>query len=565
MTIDSLNYNLALALAASESNAIGGDVKLKVVVYMSDIFNWLQSGLSWFIDLSSNFGSLLQNWLALFWRFLEELFKNETLRLWVQALASPIALIIIALYINQGFEKRKRKEDSENRRQEILRQYLHQMTEFLITHKLTDKLSELLITHKLAEADSVNHKLLEAKYKDPVILGAKSLTVTVIRELEGDNDRIGQVSSFLVNSKLATGNKENPSILRNADFSLVNLSKADFRSVNFNSANFSGADLKGANLKGANLESANLESANLKGANLKGADLSSAKLSSAKLNITNLNSDELIAGIVGVYFKRANPINVFFYGADFYAANLSHANLKGANLNSADLNSADLSRADLGLADLSRADLIGADLSRADLKFAKLREAKLREAKLNSANLKFADLSRANLKFADLKLADLSYADLIGADLIGAKLRGADLEQADFRSKDETGVGLKIFKLPVLDQFLVTIVYENTSASEKGIKPKDTIVKINGKETNKINIDEADKLLFDEAGTKVTLTINTSDNHCDLENKEFTMPVQGLDPDEIKQAKNWEKAKYDPEFRQELGLPAEPTEETESN
>ncbi len=33
------------------------------------------------------------------------------------------------------------------------------------------------------------------------------------------------------------------------------------------------------------------------------------------------------------------------------------------------------------------------------------------------------------------------------------------------------------------------------------------------------------------------------------------MSVQGLTPEQVKEANNWEKADYDPEFRKQLGLP----------
>ncbi|MDJ0713899.1 MAG: pentapeptide repeat-containing protein [Prochloraceae cyanobacterium] len=329
---------------------------------------------------------------------------------------------------------------------------------------------------------------------------------------------------------------------------LIVSEKENLKEVNLSKIDLSFADLREAKLSFANLSSANLKYADLREAKLSSADLSFANLIGAKLRSANLSF------------------------ADLREAKLSFANLSSANLKYADLREAKLSFANLKYADLRSAKLIGANLSSADLREAKLRGANLRSANLRSANLSFADLreaelrganlSSADLSSANLKYADLSSANLKYADLSSAKLIGAYLEKADFTSKEETGVGLTIVR-SYSGRFFVSIVYENTSASEKGIKKRDMIVKINGKETKKINIDEANKLLFDKEGTEVTLTIQRNDQQKDyvLVSDRFTISVQGLTPEQIKKAKNWEKAKYDPEFRQLL----ESTEETESN
>ena len=227
---------------------------------------------------------------------LESATFNRLLEL-IKALATPITLIIVARNINQEFEKRKRKEDiereerqskednkrqeellkrqseesQENRRQEALRQYLQQMTQLLTTSQLA-----------------------EAKHEEPVTRAAQALTVTLIRQL--DNARIAQVSSFLVSSGLASKEKENPSILRNADLSFADLSKADIKSVNLTGAILTGANLTGANLTGANLTGANLTGAILTGAILNGAILNGAIFNGANLNGANLDGAILTGG-----------------------------------------------------------------------------------------------------------------------------------------------------------------------------------------------------------------------------------------------------------------------------
>ena len=308
---------------------------------MSDIFNQVQTQLSWFTDLAENFWGLLQNWMASFWSILGKLLKNETvnnLQPWLQALASPIALIIIASQINQGFEKLKLKEDlerdnelkrreSDNRRQEILRQYFQQMTELITIRQLA-----------------------EAFHDAPVVCAAQALTVTVIRSL--DSARIGQVISFLRSSELASLEKKNPSILRNADLSLTDLSKANFRSVN----------LEEANLTRANLTGADFNSAKLFGTKLFGADFNGAYL-----NCVNLRS---------AYLEEANLTHANLTHANLTGANLTGANLTGANLFGADLNGAYFEEADLSGTYFEEADLTGADFTGAlNLEVKQVKEA----------------------------------------------------------------------------------------------------------------------------------------------------------------------------------------------
>ncbi len=330
---------------------------------MSDI----ESQFSWFIDSSSNFWGLLQHDIVLVGQFLEKLVKGETLNSlqpWLQTLATPITLIVIARNIQTIFETSKLKEDRraeeeqkqrqrEESRQEALRQYFQQMTELLTTHQLAD-----------------------AKHNEPVFFAAQALTITIIRSL--DREGIGQVSSFLVHSKLASKEKGNPSILANADLSFVNFRKAEIKSINFSGTILIGADLRNADLRNANLTDANLTGADLTGANLTDADLTGARLSDTKLTNTNLTNTNLTG---------AKLTDAQLYGADLTDAKLNRAILYGANLN----------RAILNAANLSGANFTGALLYGADLNGANLTGTKLYGADLTSANLTGADLTSAQL------------------------------------------------------------------------------------------------------------------------------------------------------------------------
>ena len=142
-------------------------------------------------------------------------------------------------------------------------------------------------------------------------------------------------------------------------------------------------------------------------------------------------------------------------------------------------------------------DLNGAHLEGAHLNGVHLENAKLFNAKLFNAHLENAHLEGAQLSYARLENADLINTKLIGADLIGANLINAKLIGADLEKAD----------------------LEN--AHLNGAYLKDT--KLNGAYLEGAYLIDAKDML----------------------------------PEQIKRAKNWEKAYYDPEFREKLGLPPE--------
>ncbi len=248
-------------------------------------------------------------------------------------------------------------------------------------------------------------------------------------------------------------------------------------------------------------------------------------------------------------------ININLEKAALNDANLESVNLKGANLRSANLRSVNLEGANLEGANLRSAKLKGAKLEAADLCGADLDGVNLKDA-----DLERADLNRANLKDANLEDADLRSADLSGAKLNGANLKGANLKKANFRSREVSGVGVRIARL-FNGQLLVSGIYQDTEALKAGIKPGDTIVTVNGKKTELMDIDEAKKLLFAKPGSQVKLIIERDDEEKEysLNSDRFRMSVLGLTSEQVKGADNWQKADYDPEFRASLGLPSRDT------
>ncbi len=155
-----------------------------------------------------------------------------------------------------------------------------------------------------------------------------------------------------------------------------------------------------------------------------------------------------------------------------------------------------------------------ADFGEVNLKGAYLEGAYLEGANLTGASLMYAILGEANLKKANLMSANLMSANLMSANLISANLDEANLERA-------------------------YLMYAN-------LKEADLLL-VNLKEANLISANLIEAYL---AGANL-LGANLLGANLLRANLEG---VKNCTPDQIKAAKNWDKAHYSPEFRQQLGL-----------
>lgn len=151
----------------------------------------------------------------------------------------------------------------------------------------------------------------------------------------------------------------------------------------------------------------------------------------------------------------------------------------------------------------------GLEFGATDLKHTDLRRTNLKRIELRNVELRRTDLSGVDLSGVDLSGIDLSGAKLIHSDLSGAKLIATDLSGVDLRNANLSGVDL-------------------SSADLSGVKLA--------------NADLSDAMLWDE---KLGEAIN-------------------LTPEQIKTAKNWQKATYSPEFRKKLNLPERQIAQTQN-
>lgn len=270
--------------------------------------------------------------------------------------------------------------------------------------------------------------------------------------------------------------------------------------------------LQDLNKDGVSLAGLNVKGAILTGINLKSANLSYANLSDIKLEIGNLS------------------------GSSFFGANLS-----GAYFAYTDLSNADFSYANLRKAILAQGtNLSNAKLEEADLRGSHLASPNLENANLDSANLKGASLAGANLTGANLEYANLSGANLHNVNLTKANLKEINLEKAVYDRKTQfpegfnpaqykaylvsPGVDLRGVDLTAANLAVINLINANLAGA---------------------NLTAANLYHANLKGVNLT---NANLRDTNLEE------ASGLTPNQVKKAKNWEKAKYDEDFRKQLGL-----------
>jgi len=225
--------------------------------------------------------------------------------------------------------------------------------------------------------------------------------------------------------------------------------------------------------------------------------------------------------------KRLDFNDVYLIGANLRNANLGGAIFRNAALDRADLTGAVLRNTNLGGANLKNAILDSADFTDANFTDADLRNARLDSAVLTGANFTDADFRNANLigsildsavlTGADFRNAKLWYAFFRGTDLTGAFLLNAFLDGADFRGANLSSAFLDGSSFRGADF---------RDADFRGADPRDA------------DFRDAD---FGNANFR---------------DADFR-GAKGITPEQIKQAKNWQEARYDPDLRQQLELPPE--------
>jgi uncharacterized protein YjbI with pentapeptide repeats len=197
----------------------------------------------------------------------------------------------LSFYTFQSNQRQESRADADRASQAVLQSYIKDVKDLILEEK---------------------SNLATSEVHDPVREIARALTITAVRQLDGE--RKGILLRFLFESRLISNETK-----------IIQLFEIDL----------SEADLAGFNLGDIHLTKADLTDADLGKTILIKADLSRS------------------------IFRGADPTEAVILGADLTRTDLTGAVLVGANLSGADLTDADLTDADL-----TGADLTGADLTR---------------------------------------------------------------------------------------------------------------------------------------------------------------------------------------------------------
>ena len=214
--------------------------------------------------------------------------------------------------IQQAQMKREEETAIQRAQDELLRDYLDQMSDLMVERKMREDPPQS-DTHRLAQARTI-----------ATLLGL-------------DKDHKKRPLKLVYELNLIT--KDKPLLnLKNAG-----LDTADLREITLRDACLKEADLRRANLRGADLRGSDLREADLRGADLRNADLSDTCLADANLlpydetNPSKLNANNLSNGTEP---NDIDPSDDHLTPADLRDANLSNADLTGAYLTGANLRGA---------------------------------------------------------------------------------------------------------------------------------------------------------------------------------------------------------------------------------
>ena len=270
-------------------------------------------------------------------------YPARTLWDWLSLLLVPVVLaiggILFTWFENRQTRAIEHERVSENRRVE------HERSQDLLIKDYLDQMTELLLTRGLRTS-------LEG---DEVRSVARVRTLTVLRGIDGIRQET--IVRFLYESGLIGYVDDEDHVS-----SIMSLRGADLRDISLNTAELPGVDFQGVYLGGTDLRKANFHQSNFRN-----------------------------AGLYGAHCGRA-----FFVGANLRGSDLREANLHGANLRGADLSTSDLRGAKLHKADLREANFSKARLGHARLLNCKITGANFMDASFEETDFTGSDLVNVN-------------------------------------------------------------------------------------------------------------------------------------------------------------------------
>lgn len=245
--------------------------------------------------------------------------------------------------------------------------------------------------------------------------------------------------------------------------------------------------------------------------------ISSSRMSDALKNLYRAGKS-----FSGISFENASFSRIQLRGADFQGSNLQSASIETISFQNADFRSANLQDTRISHSDFQNATLDGANLS---------------NSMLSTTNFTDADLSRLNAKGSVFSLSEFVNVNLIRADLTNTQFFFSDFNKANMSAAYLSGskfTGTDLSETKLDNTKLCSSVLTNASLNQSTMKNALFI----GSDLRNANFRASD------------LT-NSDLTDANIDNADFR-EVKGLSFQQIKAAKNWESAIYDPGFRNGL-------------
>lgn len=241
---------------------------------------------------------------------------------------------------NRRIEEERLKETRaiEEKRLEETRAIEHERTQDTIVKDYLDQMTDLLLTHKLRKSAAGNE----------VRSVASARTLAALSRIDGHHKRL--IIQFLYTSELIGYCKPSATTDQDVFPAYIDLREVDFSSVDVYYIYLAGADFSGVEMQRMNGIQANFMQCNFANAQLSGGDLPDVCLAGANL------SQAVLYGVV-----------------------LSDGDLRAANFSRAVLDNAHLANANLENANMERINLVCTNLTGANLSNTMLRSANLRE------------------------------------------------------------------------------------------------------------------------------------------------------------------------------------------
>ena len=320
-----------------------GGIIASIKLYPTTVSSWKLPDRDHLL-LASSIIAVLVGFMLLCKRYPWAGFRAKTFWDWMSLLIFPAAISFGGIWLTAQNDQSTREIAAQH--DQIVQDIAEEESQDNILKSYIDNISELLITHDLSDST----------YDDGSNVSHVAHAQTMIAIWRLDGDHAEKLLKFLHEAGLI---KKEKTVISLKNAILIDTHMSEYNDPGgtvSNSPNSSSPD----NSSGAELNGSDLAGVDLSNANLSGTDFAPYDRYCHQKNLPKQVPGMLLFETCPEFHPVAAP--------GFHITILTNANLSSANLSSAFLEQANLSGANLSGANLSGANLSGADLSGANLR-----------------------------------------------------------------------------------------------------------------------------------------------------------------------------------------------------